>query len=77
VTTLSAVKEALEMGWYATHEVRDYVYRVTGKYRSTEGISARIRDLRKKRYGDFTVAKRPASNGGDHFEYRINTKGSV
>ena len=71
MTTIDAVKEVLSMDWYATHEVREYVYRATGKYRSTEGISARIRDLRKKRNGNFTVEKRPASNGGDHFEYRI------
>lgn len=61
--------------WYAPHEVRAELRK--SKYKgSHDAITARIRDLRKDRYGDYDVRSRRRA-GTTFFEYRIELQQSL
>lgn len=67
------IRDLLSRGvWYAPHEVQLQL-RLVGCHVSPEATTARMRDLRKKRYGDFKVAKQ-RRKGTDYYEYRIEEK---
>jgi hypothetical protein len=58
--------------WWSLEELAAEILRTTGHHDTPAAISARIRDLRKKRFGQFPVAskrRRQASVGW--WEYRI------
>lgn len=52
--------------WYTLHEAAQAL-----PDDSEAGISARIRDFRKARYGGFDVQRRRRREGGGTWEYRI------
>lgn len=62
---LAAVKQLMVDGEWRTLD--DISFVVNG---SVSGISARLRDLRKKRFGSHTVERRRAETPGV-FEYRL------
>jgi hypothetical protein len=55
--------------WYVPHEVNIQL-RLQGCHVSAEATTARMRDLRKKKYGAHHLVKR-IRKGTDYFEYRI------
>lgn len=56
--------------WYMPHEIRSLILRYHDKFFSESGISARIRDLRKDRYGAHTISKR-RREGSTGYEYKL------
>lgn len=44
---------------------------------SEAGVSARLRDLRKLRFGGYAVQRRRVADGSALFEYRLTTEGNV
>lgn len=69
MTVHSAIYNLLSQGWYAPHEV-GLQLRLQGIHCAAEAVTARMRDLRKVRFGGYKVNKqiRP---GTDYYEYRI------
>ena len=63
---LAAVRDAMSDGrWHTLFALS----RITGA--SEASCSARLRDLRKPRYGSRTVERRTVMGGGGIFEYRL------
>ena len=60
--------------WFAPHEVRLQL-QLAGCHVAAEACTARIRDLRKRQYGGYTVVKRRRA-GADYFEYRVERQES-
>lgn len=52
------------------YQIQDEVFAITGVRASDAAISARIRDLRKPRYGGYAVDSKPVE-GKKYFEYTI------
>jgi len=65
-TQLQRVKAAMMDGQW--HTLNELMLRCGGHAGS---ISARIRDLRKKRYGGYTVERRRAFKGSGTWGYRV------
>lgn len=55
--------------WYAPHEVRLQL-QLAGCHVAAEACTARMRDLRKKQYGGYKLARR-RRKGTTYFEYRV------
>lgn len=55
-------------GWHSLFEAQEAIREEFGKMDSLTGISARVRDLRKQKFGGYTVERR--ADGGTH-EYRV------
>ena len=55
--------------WYAPHEVRLQL-QLAGCHVAAEACTARMRDLRKRQYGGYTLIKRRRA-GTDYFEYMV------
>lgn len=70
-TTATAAVRAtlLKGGWWTGPEMRSEVHRLTGKWFSESGITARIRQVRD----EFKVPSRP-KKGSTSYEYRIASK---
>lgn len=69
LNSTQAVLKILSDGqWRTGWEIRDAVYLLTKKYYSESGITARVRELRSKKYGKWTIQWR--INNGRH-EYRL------
>ncbi len=63
---LAQVRELMsDRRWRTLSEIRETL----GEKHSEAGISARLRDLRKKRFGEYLVERRRRSQGT--FEYRV------
>lgn len=58
-------------GWYSLGGLQAAIDDKFAVYISEAGISARIRDLRKPKYGGRTVDKRRRSKDSDLWEYRL------
>lgn len=58
-------------GWYTLHEIKNYMHRSFRIEGSEAGISARIRDLRKPKFGAYTVEARRRDGEDGLWEYRI------
>jgi hypothetical protein len=70
-TQLGAVKQVMADGNYRTlEEIAGIVYLLTGKKATEASISARLRDLRKERFGGYKVDR--MSVGAGLFKYRVN-----
>lgn len=66
-----AVKAILDSGrWYTFKDLQTNCYACFEVYISEAGLSARIRDLRKKKYGGSTIERRATEHRGV-FEYRL------
>jgi hypothetical protein len=62
----------LSEGWHVPHEVSAELRR--NKYAgSYDAVTARMRDLRKPRYGSHDLVKRRRA-GTDYFEYRVEAR---
>lgn len=65
-TATAAVRATLlKGGWWTGPAMRNEVHKLTGKWFSESGITARIRQVR----GEFDVASRP-KKGSTSFEYK-------
>lgn len=66
---LERVKALMLVNGYPTgyHTLRDIAYRTCG---SEASVSARLRDLRKKKYGGYTVLRRYEADG--LWSYRVS-----
>lgn len=73
MTIHAAVLQCLNTRWMQLHEIRSQVWFLTGHYCETTAISARIRDLRKVRYGSHAVSCRFMDNarGKKAYQYGI------
>lgn len=70
-TQLTAVRSLLSSGdWWTLPALVDAVRRSIGHAVSEAGVSARIRDLRKARFGGLTIGRRRV-RGSASFEYRL------
>ena len=70
-TQLGAVKQVMADGNYRTlEEIAGIVYLLTGKKATEASIAARLRDLRKERFGGYKVDC--VSVGTGLFKYRVN-----
>lgn len=70
---LDRVRDALRDGqWRTLQEIVATIAHRTGKIDNVASISARIRDLRKKRFGGFVVHHRRRGGGGGTWEYQID-----
>lgn len=56
--------------WLTPHDLQKEYHELTGVWMSDSGASARIRDLRKEKYGRYDVQKRRVP-GKDYYEYTI------
>lgn len=75
VGTLNAIVLGMMLrngGWVMPHEVCDYILRNNKLRISDASASARMRDLRKVKFGGYTVEKRIRA-GSRAYEYRIVT----
>ena len=72
MTALDAVRKSLNK-WQTIPEITWQVKRLTGIWFQGQTISARIRDLRKARYGGHTVARQYVhqNNGSGVYEYKL------
>ena len=71
---IDAVKDVLLIHeWVTPYFVQREIERKTGEFYCDSTMSARIRDLRKARYGGYIVERR-RKEGTDSFEYRITGK---
>lgn len=68
-TQLAAVKDLMLDGRFRTLEEIQRELRAQGIEAMLQGISARLRDLRKRRFGSHTVERRKRAPG--LFEYRV------
>ena len=67
---LEVVLQALELQeWWSLTELTEFVEQRLGRRVSPTSISARLRDLRKKKFGGHTVDRRNEGNG--LFLYRL------
>lgn len=63
-TQLAAVRQILLQGdWWRLGDLTDAVASLTGCMASQTGVSARVRDLRKHRFGGYQVEKRALGRG--------------
>lgn len=58
--------------WLAAYEIQGMIVAGGGKLYSESGLTARVRDLRKEKYGGYPVQHR-TRKGLDVGEYRIGT----
>lgn len=58
--------------WWTLDELQDYVERRLGRRVTQTSVSARLRDLRKKRFGGHVIERR--NNGGGLFRYRLGKR---
>jgi len=66
---LDQVKSIMEDGkWRTLTEIRDQIDETV----STQSISARLRDLRKNKFGGFKVDRRVVEGGEGLYEYRVD-----
>ena len=74
-TQLSIVLSCLIDGdpW-AISDIRDVIENKTGKPASESGITARIRDLRKERFGGYRIDRIAPEHGGTWHYQMIGTK---
>lgn len=73
-TEFAYVVEAMSDGeWWTLSGLRARILRVHGVSCSEAGISARIRDARKPRFGGRTVERRRVEGGGGTYEYRMRS----
>lgn len=59
-----------EHEWLTLYQMQKLVERKCGEWHSDATISARVRDLRKERYGGYMVQRRKKEGTGS-FEYRL------
>lgn len=72
--TRSLVREVLSRGyWYTTYEIQGFLQIAGHRLLSESACSARVRDLRKSRYGKYNVVSRPRA-GCTAWEYRIEAE---
>ena len=71
LTVCQRIRSMLSNQWMAVHEARDRYRALYGVYFSESGMSARIRDCRKAKYGGYTVSRRPVPEKA-YFEYSIS-----
>jgi hypothetical protein len=69
-TTMQVVREALAREWRTPAELQKIVLRKQSVMVSDAAITARIRDLRKAKYGGMEVLCRPRA-GRHSFEYKL------
>lgn len=73
MTNIQIVKEVIDQGpllWFTPHEIQREILSRHGKLISDAGITARLRDLRKARYGRHKVESRRRECRGS-FEYQL------
>lgn len=69
-TQLDAVKQVMADGaWRNLERIAEVVFLLTGKKATEASVSARLRDLRKDKFGGYTVERKSAGNG--LFLYRV------
>lgn len=69
-TQLDAVKQVMADGqWRTLKQIADIVHLLTGKKATEASVSARLRDLRKVKFGSYTVERKSAGDG--LFLYRV------
>lgn len=56
--------------WYTPYELQREIQRRIGVWHSDASTSARIRDLRKQKYGSYAIDKR-IREGTKSYEYRL------
>jgi hypothetical protein len=66
---LAAVRSVVGRYWLTLEQIRYILETDYGIHASTQSISARLRDLRKPRYGSYVVEKRRVSPG--LWQYRV------
>lgn len=59
--------------WISLTQLQESIYSLNGHYHSEPGISARLRDLRKPKYGCWDVQRKPSGRRG-LWLYRLNPK---
>jgi len=70
-TLVDVVRGILVDGeWWAPYTVQEVVNEVTGQFISESSVGARIRDLRKPRYGSHTIEKKKVV-GKNYYLYRM------
>lgn len=70
VTQLEAVRQIMADGrWYAIAVLARGCKSLTGKHATEASVSARIRDLRKRKFGGHAIERRRTDGG--LFEYRL------
>lgn len=68
------IRDLLSRGHaYSTYEVAGYLEITIGRRISESAVSARIRDLRKPKYGGYTVISKPRQ-GCTAWEYRVEVR---
>jgi hypothetical protein len=60
--------------WLTPYDLQKEYHELTGVWMSDAGASARIRDLRKEKYGRYDVQKRRVP-GKDYYEYSVPAPG--
>lgn len=69
-----AVKAVMESGrWYTFSDLQTACYATCATYISEAGLSARIRDMRKEKYGSRTIESRKRAHS-NVWEYRMVPK---
>lgn len=67
----AVVKEIMLLNeWCTLYFLQAEVQRKTGERHSDSTVSARVRDLRKLKYGGYVIERRPKENS-DSWEYKI------
>ena len=73
---LAHVRELMSDGaWWSIPQLADALWK-SGRKATPQGISARIRDLRKARFGGRTVDRKRVNTAGDH-KYRLVPEAEV
>jgi hypothetical protein len=70
-TVLSKVHQIMLGGSWTTPLQLQQVLKFNGMYASDSAVTARIRDLRKKKYGSHEIEKRPLASDSSQWEYRV------
>lgn len=71
LTDVEMIFEVMKGGeWFVAHAIRQAIGFRFNEWVSTDTINARIRDLRKAKYGGFPVPKRRLP-GKSHYEYSL------
>jgi hypothetical protein len=68
---LVIVRDELRKGWRTLSDLQAVVSDALGRPVSEAGVSARVRDLRKNRFGNHTVERRRVSPTSGLWEYRL------
>ena len=68
--SMDTVRRILLERWIANHELSDAVFALVHERFNEGGLSARVRDLKKPKFGAFPVIKRRVP-GKPYYEYRI------